>query len=276
MALNLEAVGQVFGPETCEYDQDDVILYALGIGAETNELQFLYENGLQVLPTFAVIPVRFGKLNPFATLKVDLMKVLHGENRIEVPKPLPVKAKLSATATIKAVYDKGKGAVVVTETEAKDEKGELVFKNIASIFVRGEGNFGGDRGPSGAKNEPPSRPPDAVIAMKTRDNQAQLYRLSGDKNPLHVDPRFAKLAGFDTPILHGLCTYGHCARAVMKAFCDNKPEKIKAFEVRFSGVVYPGETITTEMWKEGDNKVIFRAFTKEGNYVISNAAAELG
>lgn len=276
MALNLKAVGTTLGPDTFEYTADDVILYAIAIGAQPDELQFVYENGLKTLPTFAVIPIRGGKLNTYSLLNLDFTKLLHGENRIELYKPLPPKAKLSATSTVKAIYDKGKGAVVINEIEAKDDKGELLFKNISSIFVRGEGGWGGDRGPSGPKNEPPDRKPDAVVAMKTNDNQAQLYRLCGDKNPLHVDPKFAKLSGFEKPILHGLCTYGHCARAVLKTFCDNDPAKMKAFEVRFSGVVFPGETITTEMWKESDNKIILRAFTKEGNYVISNAAAEIG
>lgn len=276
MALNLKAVGTTLGPDTFEYTADDVILYAIGIGAQPDELQFVYENGLKTLPTFAVIPIRGGKLNTYGLLNLDFTKLLHGENRVELYKPLPPKAKLTATSTVKAIYDKGKGAVVINEIEAKDDKGELLFKNISSIFVRGEGGWGGDRGPSGPKNEPPDRAPDAVVAMKTNDNQAQLYRLCGDKNPLHIDPKFAKISGFDKPILHGLCTYGHCARAVLKTFCDNDPAKMKAFEVRFSGVVFPGETITTEMWKESDNKIILRAFTKEGNYVISNASAEIG
>ncbi|MBI3735604.1 MaoC family dehydratase N-terminal domain-containing protein, partial [Candidatus Sumerlaeota bacterium] len=235
MALNLEAVGQTLGPDTFEYTPDDAILYAIAVGAPAEDLQFVYENGLKVLPSFAVIPIRGGKLNSYSLLKLDFTKLLHGENRIELYKPLPARAKITATATIKAIYDKGKGAVIVTEMEARDEKGELLFKNIPSIFVRGEGGWGGDRGPTGPKNEPPNRAPDAVIAYKTNENQAQLYRLCGDKNPLHVDPNFAKLAGFNTPILHGLCTYGHCCRAVLKAFCDNKPERMKAFEVRFSG-----------------------------------------
>lgn len=275
MALNLDAVGKSLGPETFEYTADDAILYAIAVGVPHDELQFVYENGLKVLPTFAVIPVRGGKLNIHGLLNLDFTKLLHGENRVELYKPLPPKAKIAATATVKAIYDKGKGATVVTETAANDEKGELLFKNISTIFVRGAGGFGGERGPSGPKNEPPDRKPDAVISMETQKNQAQLYRLCGDKNPLHVDPNFAKLAGFDIPILHGLCTYGHCGRAVLKAFCDNDPARMKSFEVRFSGVVYPGETITTEMWREGDNKVIFRAYTKEGNYVISNASAEI-
>jgi len=275
MALNLDAVGKTLGPALCEYNEDDVILYALGVGAQPGELDFLYEKNLKVLPTFAVVAAKSRDLDSGKLLNLDYTKVLHGENRIEIYQPLSPRAKISATVTVKAIYDKGKGAVVVSEIEARDESGDLVFKNIPTTFIRGEGGFGGDRGPTGAKNVPPDRAPDKVVSMKTQDNQAQIYRLSGDKNPLHVDPEFAKRSGFDRPILHGLCTYGHCGRAVLQAYCDNDPGRLKAFEVRFSGVVYPGETITTEMWKVDEKTIVFQAKTSESSVVISNAVAEL-
>ncbi|MCH7960615.1 MAG: MaoC family dehydratase N-terminal domain-containing protein [Candidatus Hydrogenedentes bacterium] len=275
MALNLDAVGTVLGPAEFEYNEDDVILYAIGVGVEPDELEFVYENMLKVLPTFAVIPARGPALNTAKLVEIDYTKLLHGENRIEVYKPLPPHAKFTATATVKAIYDKGKGAVVVTELEAKDELGDLLYKNISSAFVRGAGGWGGERGPSGPKNVPPDREPDAVVSMTTRKDQAHLYRLCGDKNLLHIDPEFAKSSGFEEPILHGLCTYGHVGRAVLKTYCDNEPAKMKAFEVRFSGVVYPGDTITTEMWKVADDKIILRAKTDDDNIVISGAAVEL-
>lgn len=275
MALNLDKVGLVLGPETVEYDQDDVILYALGVGVPHDQLQFLYEKNLQVLPSFAVIPVRHPGLNTVGPLNISYEKLLHGENRIELSAPLPPKARLSATNRVVAIYDKGKSAVVVTEMEARlADTGKLLFKNISSAFVRGEGGFGGDRGPSEPKNVPPDRAPDAVIRQKTQLNQAQIYRLSGDKNILHVDPEFAQKAGFKAPILHGLCTYGHVCRAVMEAFCGNDPARIKAYEVRFAGVVYPGEELTTEMWKVGD-KIVLRTKVTDDRIVISNAAVEL-
>ena len=137
----------------------------------------------------------------------------------------------------------------VVGTESLDEKGKVLFRATSSIFVRGEGGFGGDRGPSGAKNSPPDRAPDKSVSYKTLPQQALIYRLSGDMNPLHADPDFAAMGGFDKPILHGLCTYGHAGRAVLAAYCDNDPARLKSFEVRFSGVVFPGEAITTDMWQ---------------------------
>lgn len=275
MAINLDAVGKVLGPETYEYDEERVILYALGIGVQTEELQFVYENGLKVIPTFSVVASRGAALNTLGVLNIPLEKLLHGENRIEVPRPLPRRAKFTATNTIKAIYDKGKGAVVVTEIEAKDEAGDLLFRNIISAFVRGEGGFGGDRGPGGAKNRPPDRAPDEVVSLTTRPDQAHIYRLSGDKNPLHIDPNFAKLAGFDRPILHGLCTYGYVARSVMRAFCDNDPDRLKALEVRFTGVVFPGETLKTEMWRDSEGKIVLQTKAGENRLVINHAAAEI-
>lgn len=276
MAINVDKVGTVLGPELVQYDEDDVILYALGVGVPPEQLQFLYEKNLKVLPSFAVIPVRHKHLNTVGLLNISYEKLLHGENRIELSGPLPPKARLQATNTVKAIYDKGKGAVVVTEMEAREaESGNLLFKNISSAFVRGEGGFGGDRGPSGPKNEPPDREPDATVLQQTHANQAQLYRLSGDKNILHVDPDFAKKAGFKGPILHGLCTYGHVCRAVMEAFCDNDPAQIKAYEVRFAGVVYPGESLTTEMWKVAEDRIVLRTKVTDDRVVISNAAVEL-
>jgi 3-hydroxyacyl-CoA dehydrogenase/3a,7a,12a-trihydroxy-5b-cholest-24-enoyl-CoA hydratase len=178
--------------------------------------------------------------------------------------------------TVVALYDKVKGAVVVVEVESRDDKGKLLFKNVFTTFARGEGGFGGDRGPSGAKNEPPSRAPDAVAEMKTAEHQALLYRLSGDMNPLHADPDMAALGGYAKPILHGLCTFGHAGRAVLAQFCESDPSRMKDFEVRFSGVVYPGETIVTEMWRESPTRVVLQAKTRErGEVVLSSAAATI-
>ena len=167
-------------------------------------------------------------------------------------------------------------ALIVIDAETVDEKGVRLFKNTFGSFARGEGGFGGDRGPVGPRNVVPRRPPDATEAMKTLRQHALLYRLSGDMNPLHADPEFAKMAGYERPILHGLCTFGHVGRAVLKHFCGNDPVRFKTFEVRFSGVVFPGETIVTEMWKE-DGQIVVQARTQErGEVVISSAAATVG
>ena len=189
--------------------------------------------------------------------------------------PTTTSGTLTTTPTITAVYDKGKGAVVVVQTDTVDGRGTLLFRNTAGIFARGEGGFGGDRGPSGARNVPPDRAPDRVITMKTLPQQALIYRLSGDMNPLHADPDFAKMGGFDRPILHGLCTFGHAGRAVLEAFCGNDPAKFRALEVRFSGVVFPGETITTSMWKVAPGKIVLTAATERGEAVLTGAAAEI-
>jgi len=203
--------------------------------------------------------------------------VLHGEQRIELSGPIPTSAKSISTPVVKAVYDKVKAAVIVVEVETRDDKGKLLFKNTFTSFARGEGGFGGDRGPSGARNVAPERKPDAVVETPTAPWQALLYRLSGDKNPLHADPAFAQMAGYEKPILHGLCTFGIAGRAVLHRFCDGDPARLKDFEVRFAGIVYPGETIVTEMWKEGSSKVIVQAKTKErGEVVLSSAAATIG
>jgi len=275
MPIDLSYVGKKLEPVTHAYAEKDVMLYGLGVGCGPDDLQFVYERELRVLPTFSVIVSFPAMLNLGGAMQVNPAMVLHGEQRIDVRAPLPTSGTITTTPKITAVYDKGKGAVVVVETQSVDARGNLLFVNTASIFVRGEGGFGGDRGPSGAKNVPPDRPPDKSISYKTLPQQALLYRLSGDMNPLHADPDFAKLGGFDRPILHGLCTYGHAGRAVLTAFCGNDPARLRTLEVRFSGVVFPGETITTDMWQVEPKKVVLTAKTERSEAVLSNAAAEL-
>lgn len=273
MALDLSVVGKKLQSMTFEYTDRDVMLYALGVGAGTDELGFTYEKELKVLPTFAVVPAFPALAGMVGVLQFNPVMLLHGEQRIELKKAIPPAGKLVTTPTIRAIYDKGSGALIVVDAETVDDKGEVVFLNTFGAFVRGEGGFGGDRGPSGAKNVPPEREPDAVVEMPTLPQQALIYRLSGDRNPLHADPDFAKMAGFDRPILHGLCTFGHVGRAILHKFCDGQPERFKDFEVRFSGVVFPGDTIVTEMWKEDGGKVLARAKTQRGDPVLGNAAA---
>jgi 3-hydroxyacyl-CoA dehydrogenase/3a,7a,12a-trihydroxy-5b-cholest-24-enoyl-CoA hydratase len=274
MPVDLSAVGKQLAPTTFTYGEKDVLLYALGVGAGTDELPFTYERDLKVLPTFGVIPAFPALFAMGNVMQVNPMMVLHGEQRIELFAPIPTRGTLTSTPTIKGIYDKIKAALIVVDADTVDEKGTLLFRNTFSTFARGEGGFGGDRGPSGPKNVPPQRPPDAVVEMKTLPQQALIYRLSGDMNPLHADPDFAKMGGYDRPILHGLCTFGHVGRAVLQTYCGNDPAKFKAFDVRFSGVVFPGETIVAEMWKESATTIIVQARTKErGDVAISAAAA---
>jgi 3-hydroxyacyl-CoA dehydrogenase/3a,7a,12a-trihydroxy-5b-cholest-24-enoyl-CoA hydratase len=285
------ALGYKYPEFASSYDERDVSLYALGVGAAKDpldeaDLQLVYEmsgKGMKVLPSFGVVPAismvftqaKNGTTAPGLNFGLD--RVLHGEQYTELKRPLPTKGKLTTKATIVSIYDKGKGAVVNTEFITYDEHGDEVLKNVLGTFVRGAGGWGGERGPSADVNTPPDRAPDKVIEDRTAENQALLYRLSGDWNPLHADPSFAKAFGFAKPILHGLCSYGFATRHVIKAFAkDGNPDYVKAIKVRFASTVIPGETLVTEMWKESDTKIIFRTKVKErGEVCISNAAIEL-
>ena len=276
MPIDLSHIGKPLATVTHTYTERDVMLYALGVGCGTDDLRFTYEHDLKVLPTFAVVPSFPAMLTFGHVMQVNPVMVLHGEQKIELMAPIPTSGTITTTPTISAVYDKTKSAVLVVQTDSKDEKGTLLFRNTSAIFVRGEGGFGGDRGPSGPRNIPPDRAPDHQVSYKTLPNQALLYRLSGDMNPLHADPNFAAMGGFSKPILHGLCTYGHAGRAVLQTFCENDPARFKSFEVRFAGVVYPGETIVVEMWKTAPGTVVVSAKTAErGEPVLAAAAAEI-
>ncbi len=211
-----EATGIQLPETTFEYTDRDVMLYAVGVGA--TELDFVFERNLKVLPSFAVIAGFPAMMGLVATVDINPVTLLHGEQSIKLNKPIPTEGKLTTSGKVAAVYDKVKGALMQVEAETKDEQGEVLFVNRSGVFLRGAGGFGGERGP-GAGNKAPDRAPDKSVEMQTLPIQAMIYRLSGDRNPLHVDPAFAKMAGYDTPILHGLCTYGHagCARTATRA-----------------------------------------------------------
>jgi len=222
--------------------------------------------------------VLFWQITQVPGLEFTPMRLLHGEQYLELKRPLPSSATIHNTAKITAVYDKGKGTVMVTDVVSTDGQGNEVAFNQSSVYIRGIGGFGGERGPATSEqNLPPNRPPDAVHTQQTRPDQALLYRLSsGDGNPLHADPQMAALGGFDRPILHGLCTYGFAARAVMKTFTGYEVSRFKAMQARFSKHVFPGETLITEMWQESANRVIFQCKVAERNeIVLANAAIDL-
>jgi len=279
MPIDLEKILGAELPATeASWDEDRVILYHLGIGAgnpptDENELSYTYEARLKVLPTFATIPPFASLINIAAVdgLDVNFARLLHGEQDLILSGPIPTSARVENTARISAVYDKGKGVLVVVEITTTDSSGKELFTNRSSLFIRGEGGFGGESGPAPG-NEPPARRPDEVHQFRTLPQQALLYRLSGDKNPLHVDPAFAAMGGFDRPILHGLCSYGIVCKAVCDRVFDGDVTAIKRYQARFSGVVLPGETIVTNIWDE-ENRLIISAATKErGTPVITNAA----
>ncbi|KDQ57173.1 hypothetical protein JAAARDRAFT_286217 [Jaapia argillacea MUCL 33604] len=278
--LVAEAKKQVADPVDYSFTERDVILYNLGIGATEQELQWTFEGHDQfaALPTFGVIPqfLASGSLPLDWLPNFNPAKLLHGEQYLAIKGAIPTSGELVSEARVLEVLDKGKAAAVTSIVETKDKAtGKVIFENQSTVFIRGSGGFGGkrsgkDRGPATAANAPPKRHPDAVTEEKTSTSQAALYRLSGDYNPLHILPEFAAVGGFDKPILHGLCFMGIAGKHVLKNFGE-----FKDIKVRFAGVVYPGETLVTEMWKEGD-KVIFTTKVKErGTTVLANAAATL-
>jgi acyl dehydratase len=270
--LSPEVVGLELAPTQFAYEERDVMLYALGIGAK--ELEFIFERGLKTIPTFAVIPAFPALMGLSAAVEINPVMILHGEQGFKISKQIPTSGTLTTSGKVTGVYDKGKGALVTIESTTKDSGGETVFTNTSGIFIRGAGGFGGDRGPE-AGNAAPDRAPDRSVEGTTLDIQAAIYRLSGDRNPLHIDPAFAKMAGYDRPILHGLCSFGFAGRAVLAEYCGNDPARMLGMSVRFSGVVYPGDTIITDMWDEGKGKIIMQARTQDGRVVISNAAVEV-
>lgn len=244
------------------WTRKDVLLYHLGIGAgapatDPDELRYTLESRLHVLPSFATVagagsPDVIGGLNA-PGVDVDLAKVLHGGQRVASHRPIPVEGRATATSRVAAVYDKGKAAVLVMRTEVADGDGPL-WTNEAQIFVRGEGGWGGDRGPS-ARLDAPTTDPDKEVERAVREDQALLYRLSGDWNPLHADPEFAARAGFERPILHGLCTYGITLKAVVDTVLGGDVGRVRSYGTRFAGVVFPGETLRIRMWRPDDGAV---------------------
>jgi acyl dehydratase len=278
-----KAVGAVLAETSFTWSDEDVILYHLGIGAgdpptDPAELRYCYEGDLHVLPTYATIP-QFSMMMSMALadgMEIDLARVLHGEHAIELHGPIPTSGTVTQRGVVTDVFDKGKGALVTLEIVSTLEgTGEQIFTNRPSIFIRGEGGFGGDPGPP-TSHETPTREPDHVVESRTLPQQALVYRMaSGDRNPLHVDPGFALFAGFDRPILHGLCTYGMVGKAVVDHALGSQPGRVAAYSARFSGVVYPGETIVTRIWEEGDELFVTAEVPERDARVVSNGRVRL-
>ncbi|HLI25217.1 MAG TPA: MaoC/PaaZ C-terminal domain-containing protein [Acidimicrobiales bacterium] len=282
MPINPDAVGTTSEPNESSWTSKDCLLYALGVGAGMTdptgfELEFTTENSQdvtqRVLPTFPVVVP--GGHGAFAALgQFNVAMLVHGEQAVELHRPLPVEGGVSAVTTITGIYDKGSGAVVATETKATDRaSGQPLYTTRSSAFIRGEGGWGGDRGPS-TRRDMPDRRPDYSVRYQTRPDQALLYRLSGDRNPLHSDPKFAALAAFPRPILHGLCTYGFTGRALLHTLCGSDPDRLLAMAGRFSKPVFPGEALTVNIWETGAGEAAFETLTAPGSVVIDSGTAK--
>ncbi len=269
MALNPDAVGTESEPAEVSWDSTRALLYAVGVGAGVDELAFTTENTAgvpqRVLPTFPVV-LGGGGASLFAAIGTfDPALLVHGQQSVTLHRELPVAATASVVSRIVAMHDKGTAAVVVTETEAT-VNGDPLYTTTSSAFIRGAGGWGGDRGSSGPRHVPPDRPADELVTYQTSPDQALVYRLSGDRNPLHSDPSFAALGGFDRPILHGLCTFGFTGRALLHTVCGSDPGRIAHLEGRFAAPVLPGEALSVSIWHTADHEAVFA--TAVGDRVV--------
>jgi len=270
MPIDPSAVGATGQPQKRSWTSKDALLYAVGVGAGSTELSYTTENTKdtpqRVLPTFAVIigggGAPFGEIGSF-----NPAMLVHGEQKIELLDEIPVEGEIESTGRCAAIWDKGKGAVVEMESESVNlATGKPLLKTRTSVFIRGEGGFGGERGPA-TSFKVPSRKPDHEVSYDTSADQALVYRLSGDRNPLHSDPSFAQMGGFAKPILHGLCTYGFTGRALLHAICEGDASRFASMQGRFSKPVYPGEALAVSMWVDG-NECIFQTYNPAGDTVL--------
>lgn len=285
MSLNYEKIlNWPFEDVIQSYNERDSIIYALSLGlginaTDPNELKFVYEKGLETFPTMAVVMGHPGPWMKDPETGIDFVKVLHGEQHLEIHKPMPTAGTIIGRTRVVEVVDKGvgKGALIITERKLFErDSNDLLNTQRATIFARGNGGFGGPVTSAPAPRALPDREPDSVVDIPTSTQAALLYRLNGDYNPLHADPKLAEKAGFTAPILHGLASYGIAARAVLKAFDIDDASKLESFGLRFSSPVYPGETIRTDIWKDGHN-VSFRSRVVERDVlVLNNGQAAIG
>ncbi|MCX7822314.1 MAG: MaoC/PaaZ C-terminal domain-containing protein [Syntrophobacterales bacterium] len=276
--INFDLVGGRFGPYEMTYTWRDVILYNLGIGAKGTDLHYVYERvkgGLKVCPSFATITSYGPLFSILEKLNIDLKTLLHGEEFIKLLKPIPTEGKIITEVKVAGIYDKVKAALVELETISTDGEGNRLFETSMTLFCRGLGGWGGDPGPKRPSYEvPKDRPADFTVVEKISENQAAIYRLSGDYNPLHIDPDFAKAAGLSQPILHGLCTFGFAVRVLIDEACNGNVEKLKSFGCRFSSVVYPGDNLTISGWRVEPGVYHMRVATERGD-ALSSVRAEV-
>jgi len=276
MALNLETIGKVWGPYEFSYSERDLIIYALGIGFGRENLEYVYEGAkeFKAFPTYGVILPSNAGAEAFLSTKANFAMVVHGEQTLEMHNPLPRSATISTTAVIEGIYDKGSGALIVMRFDSKDKNGHPLCTNWMGAFVRGAGGFGGVVQPKKEIPAIPQRNPEFVFDAQTDVNQAALYRVSGDRNPLHIDPAVAKAVGFREPILHGLCTYGVICRRFVKEILQGDCGKLKSYSARFSSPVIPGETLQTKIWQARPNLFLLEVYNAKGEAVIRNGVIE--
>lgn len=274
MALDPGAVGAVGDVRTIAWTSEDALLYAVGVGAGHGDLPFTTENTAGVpqvvYPTFAVVAGSGARSSGVSAVSrigtFDPAMLVHGSQAVTLHRPIPVECTALARDRIVAILDKGTAAVVEVENSVTTTDGEPLFDTRSSLFIRGEGGWGGDRGSGGRLHTPPDRPADHEVTLQTSVDQAFVYRLSGDRNPLHTDPSFAALGGFDRPILHGLCTYGFTGRALLRSLCDDDVAAFGHVEGRFSAPVIPGDALTVRMWRTGPGEAVFT--TSVGERVV--------
>ena len=270
-----KAIGAELPDQSFAWTESDVLLYHLGIGfgsrpgdnVDVDTLRFTTERSdLQVLPSFGVVVPTFHETAPpsleMPGVDISLSQVVHGTQEVEVHRPVPTSGSGVLHSRISDVWDKGKAAVIVREGRAVDGAGDPLFTTRSSIFVRGEGGFGGERGPS-SKVELPTRAADLDSSYLVTPQQALLYRLCGDRNPLHSSPSFAEKAGFPVPILHGLCSYGIVLREVVQGLLGSDATAVRSFAARFAGIVFPGETIQVQAWDEGERILVAATIASE-------------
>ncbi|MBK8256046.1 MAG: MaoC family dehydratase N-terminal domain-containing protein [Polyangiaceae bacterium] len=281
MAIDTSLVGSSSPPHSFSYDYRTLALYALGIGAKRDELAYLYEGtqgGIVAYPTFAVVPAFAPSTEMLMKTGANLAMVVHGSQSIRLHSPLPASGTMETTATLRGIYDMKRLASIVIDTRSTLDN-KPVFDTTWSILVRDAGGFGGPRPPSDDSPAiPKDRAPDFVVEELTSPEQALLYRLSGDVNPLHADPELAKSVGFPQgPILHGLCTYGFAGRAIVKHACGGDPKRLRSFAAQFRKPVWPGDTIVTQGFDLGGGKWAVSASVRERpDPVLTSAWAEIG
>jgi len=275
MAMDLSQIGREIGPNEIRWTPDDCILYALGVGAGTGELAYTTENteGVpqRVLPTYVTTVGRGGGAGQVDALSFGSYgphQVVHASHKVELHRALSPEGRALATMRVAGIWDKRAGALVELETTARDpDTGEVMFRNIASLFVLGEGGFGGPHGPVIGGPRHPLREPDHEVTEVTRPEQALIYRLSGDHNRVHSDPAVARLASFERPILHGLCSFGYAGRALLNAVCDGDPTRFRSMSARFAKPGFPGDALTTRIWVEGD-QAAFETRSQRGEALV--------